>query len=173
MAICEQCGKEHDGTFGSGRFCCRSCSNKWVSLHQSAEAKARKVEKGKDNLVHSSTGKSVGFCSPDYWNESNRKKQSEIMSSLNKERVLERLERVFEGLETLQSNRLKWYLISYGFKERKCESCGGTSWLGKDIPLELHHEDGDPSNNSLDNLKILCPNCHAFTDNYRWKKKFK
>lgn len=36
---CEQCGKEHDGTFGSGRFCCRSCSNKWVALHQSEESK--------------------------------------------------------------------------------------------------------------------------------------
>lgn len=42
MPICEQCGKEHDGSFGSGRFCCRSCSNKWVALHQSDEAKAKK-----------------------------------------------------------------------------------------------------------------------------------
>ena len=47
---CEQCGKEHDGTFGSGRFCCRSCSNKYVALHQSPEAKARKVAKGAKNL---------------------------------------------------------------------------------------------------------------------------
>lgn len=50
MALCEQCGKEHDGTFGSGRFCCRSCSNKYVALHQSPEAKARKVATGKKNL---------------------------------------------------------------------------------------------------------------------------
>ena len=50
MSVCEQCGKEHDGKFGSGRFCCRSCSNKWVALHQSPEAKARKVAKGKKNL---------------------------------------------------------------------------------------------------------------------------
>lgn len=57
MAICEQCGKEHDGTFGSGRFCSRSCSNKWVALHQSPEAKARKVEKGQGNLTHTWVGR--------------------------------------------------------------------------------------------------------------------
>lgn len=50
MALCEQCGIEHDGTFGSGRFCCRSCSNRYIALHQSPEAKARKVAKGKKNL---------------------------------------------------------------------------------------------------------------------------
>lgn len=50
MSLCEQCDKEHDGTFGSGRFCCRSCSNKYVALHQSPEAKARKVAKGAKNL---------------------------------------------------------------------------------------------------------------------------
>ena len=44
-------------------------------------------------------------------------------------------------------------------------------WLGEPIPLELHHKDGDPFNNELDNLSILCPNCHAFTDNYRSKNK--
>lgn len=66
MSICEQCGKEHDGSFGSGRFCCRSCSNKWVSLHQSKEAKARKVEKGKKNLIHDG---SIGFCAKGYWTE--------------------------------------------------------------------------------------------------------
>lgn len=54
---CEQCGKEHDGTFGSGRFCCRSCSNKYVALHQSPEAKARKVAKGINNLTHTWKGR--------------------------------------------------------------------------------------------------------------------
>lgn len=51
MYKCEQCGKDHDGTYGSGRFCCRSCSNRWVALNQSSEAKARKIEKGKSNLI--------------------------------------------------------------------------------------------------------------------------
>lgn len=61
MAICEQCGKDHDGTYGSGRFCCRSCSNRWVALHQSSEAKSRKVDKGKKNLTRS--GSQTRICS--------------------------------------------------------------------------------------------------------------
>lgn len=49
----------------------------------------------------------------------------------------------------------------------KCEKCGLTEWLGKPIPLELHHIDGRELNSTLENLILLCPNCHALTDNYR------
>ena len=54
-------------------------------------------------------------------------------------------------------------------KERKhqCENCGLEIWLNQPIPLELHHKDGDPYNNIRSNLILLCPNCHAFTDNWR------
>lgn len=52
---------------------------------------------------------------------------------------------------------------------RCCEQCGETKWLDVPIPLEVHHVDGDPLNNEIDNLKLLCPNCHACTDNYRGK----
>lgn len=65
--------------------------------------------------------------------------------------------------------RLKWRLIEEGYKEFKCECCGLSTWLGKEIPLELHHKDGDNQNNELENLELLCPNCHSLTDNYRWK----
>jgi hypothetical protein len=37
--------------------------------------------------------------------------------------------------------------------------------------LELHHKDGDRTNNILSNIELLCPNCHALTDNYRGSKK--
>lgn len=49
----------------------------------------------------------------------------------------------------------------------RCEHCGNTQWFDKPIPLEIHHRDGDSLNNDLNNLQLLCPNCHAFTDNYR------
>lgn len=51
----------------------------------------------------------------------------------------------------------------------KCENCGLEEWMGKPIALEVHHEDGDSLNNDISNLKLLCPNCHALTDNYRGK----
>lgn len=47
--------------------------------------------------------------------------------------------------------------------------CGNTEWLDKHIPLELHHINGNHKDNRLSNLQLLCPNCHALTDNYRGK----
>ena len=42
-----------------------------------------------------------------------------------------------------------------------------TEWQGKPIALELHHINGQKDDLRIENLQILCPNCHAFTDNYR------
>ena len=49
---------------------------------------------------------------------------------------------------------------------RKCENCGLTEWQGKPINLEIHHIDGNHHNNELENIQLLCPNCHSYTDNY-------
>lgn len=62
---------------------------------------------------------------------------------------------------TIKSHILKQKLIRDGLKEYKCEICGNTEWQGQAIPLELHHKDGNHYNNQLENLQILCPNCHA------------
>ncbi len=70
-----------------------------------------------------------------------------------------------------QSHALKGRLISEGYKEHKCEVCGITEWNGRPTPIELDHIDGDHSNNLLYNLRIICPNCHAQTNNYRGKNK--
>lgn len=51
----------------------------------------------------------------------------------------------------------------------KCEICGIKEWNGKPIRLEIHHIDGDRTNNNMDNLQILCPNCHSQTENFRGK----
>lgn len=53
----------------------------------------------------------------------------------------------------------------------KCECCGLEEWQGKPIPIEIHHIDGDSTNHSLDNLQLLCPNCHALTDSWRRSKR--
>lgn len=69
----------------------------------------------------------------------------------------------------ITSYKLKLKLLQSGTMQHKCSRCLRTEWFSIPIPLELHHVDGDGRNNGLDNLVLLCPNCHAMTDNYRSK----
>ena len=52
-------------------------------------------------------------------------------------------------------------------REWKCECCGLVEWQGKKLPLEVHHINGDRTDQRRENLQILCPNCHAVTGNWR------
>lgn len=72
-----------------------------------------------------------------------------------------------------QSYKLAIRLEKEGLKEHKCEICQNTEWLGQSIKLELHHINGNHNDNRLENLQLLCPNCHSFTDNYRGKNQGK
>ena len=69
----------------------------------------------------------------------------------------------------IQSNKLRKYLLESGKFKHECSSCKLSEWLGKPIPIELDHINGNNEDNSLDNLRILCPNCHALTPTYRGK----
>ena len=66
---------------------------------------------------------------------------------------------------------LKLRLFQDGVLEQKCSECGvGSVWHEKPLVLQMHHLDGDRTNNLLENLQILCPNCHTQTPNYGGKK---
>ena len=66
---------------------------------------------------------------------------------------------------TVKSAKLRDKLFIDGIKQRQCENCGLSEWMGQPMPLELHHIDEDHFNNNLNNLQILCPNCHALLGN--------
>lgn len=72
-----------------------------------------------------------------------------------------------------QTSKLAKRLVEEGFKEYKCERCGINQWLNNKISLQLHHKDGDRKNNYLNNLQLLCPNCHSQTDNFAGKQNSK
>lgn len=71
--------------------------------------------------------------------------------------------------QVLSGRSVKKYMINkIGYY---CHICKLTSWLNNPISLELHHIDGDSTNNSISNLQLLCPNCHSQTNTYKAKNK--
>lgn len=61
---------------------------------------------------------------------------------------------------------VKARLINEGLKENRCEVCGIAEWQGRPLNMELHHVNGDGKDNRLENLQLLCGNCHSQTDNW-------
>jgi 5-methylcytosine-specific restriction endonuclease McrA len=66
-----------------------------------------------------------------------------------------------------QSFKLRNRLIKENIFTWQCSSCKNTEWMNQKIPLELEHINGVNSDNRLENLTLLCPNCHALTSTYR------
>lgn len=66
----------------------------------------------------------------------------------------------------LDNTRLKQQLIAQGIKAWACETCGIEDWMDKPIVLHLDHINGDRRDNRLENLRLVCPNCHSQTETY-------
>jgi Zn finger protein HypA/HybF involved in hydrogenase expression len=61
---------------------------------------------------------------------------------------------------------VKRRMIDAGLKDDRCEECGIADWRGWPLSLALHHVNGDGRDNRLENLRLLCPNCHSQTENF-------
>jgi transposase len=63
-------------------------------------------------------------------------------------------------------HNVKLRLLGEGVKQNRCEACGLTEWRGEPLSMALHHLNGDGFDNRLENLQMLCPNCHSQTENF-------
>jgi HNH endonuclease len=80
---------------------------------------------------------------------------------------------LIEDSSYANTSALRRRLLKEGLLQDKCKRCGITEWQGEKLSLHLDHIDGDNTNNSIENLRVLCPNCHSLTPTYCGRNKGK
>lgn len=76
-------------------------------------------------------------------------------------------EKLISNPNRLYASGVLYRALLYSNRPEKCAICGIADWQNQKLTLEIDHIDGNRSNNHLENLRFLCPNCHSQTDNWR------
>lgn len=76
------------------------------------------------------------------------------------------LDQFFTIHSSATTSKVRNRLLKNNLKENKCEECGISTWKDKPIVIQLHHINGNNTDNRIENLQMLCPNCHSQTDSY-------
>jgi 5-methylcytosine-specific restriction endonuclease McrA len=140
-----KCENDANPNLGTGRYCSRSCSN---SRNHSEET----INKIREGVLRTDAKRGP-------LNEESLAKWKSSISNhykkLNESKPFDEL-----GLRPKRA---------FIFNEQggQCLQCGLAEWQGEPIALELDHINGDRLNNTRDNLRLLCPNCHSLTETWR------
>lgn len=145
---CLSCGDIYVSPKNENRkFCSQSCSATYNNKNRKRKNKDKCLQCDEELSYRQNL-----YCSIKCFQEHRQNKVTESIDN---------------GNTTLDSRHYKKYLIhKHGEKCMECGWCEINPHTGN-VPIELEHIDGDSSNNSLDNLKLLCPNCHSLTSTYK------
>jgi len=146
-SICKFCGSLLSYEKRKNKFCSHSCSASFNN-----QGVPRNVSNGLWKI------KQCIFCGKE---TSNIKYCNNKCYSLHMK--AERRKKIQES-DSIFDKKDKWYLIE--IRGHQCETCNNQKWNKQNIPLDIHHKDGDTDNNTLNNLQLICPNCHRLTPNH-------
>lgn len=155
MKTCPKCGTEHNK---SGNFCSRSCANSRSFTNESKE------KKRKANL--------------DFYSSLSKEERKKIAAEKQSKYDFDTAQKKVQQANRIRSWSRPYEEMSHDSLRKRllhernytCEECGiGNEYNGKPLSLELDHVDGNNSNNKIENLRILCPNCHSQTPTHRSK----
>jgi len=152
--ICENCGKEHDGSYKSKRFCSRYCLKVYPTKSKRDEINKKVSNKLKGKFL---------FNKNDF--------------SLIHQKSVETKKINFQK----KTKETEWNNLSQSSKRRIlleeqqncCKICKINLWNNKPIKLHLDHIDGNRYNEIKANLRLVCPNCHSQTETYCGKNQNK
>ncbi|MBA3867936.1 MAG: HNH endonuclease [Anaerolineae bacterium] len=143
--FCLFCGQKISFERRRAKFCNSSCSASFNNT-------------GRNRHLNRIKLRPVEFCS--CGNTKNR--QNKYCTKCAQKHVYQRI----STTEQAKTDRSRKRIVIEE-KGYQCSVCGITSWMAEPIKLELDHIDGNADNNQINNLRLLCPNCHSQTDTYK------
>jgi 5-methylcytosine-specific restriction endonuclease McrA len=103
-------------------------------------------------------------CSNQTWQKAMRRGQ-----------IITRPRKSWTAAEALAQSKsritIKRHLLRAGILENRCDWCGLTTWRGQPISIQIDHVNGIRDDHRLENLRMLCPNCHSQTDTFAAKNR--
>lgn len=185
---CLQCGKELTKQTQKS-FCCRSCAITYNNHHSIKKEETRKkiseslkffnkkirglkekTNESREQIYKKIKKESIKYNCLQCGKEINKGKfcSNKCSTEYRKNIILQKWlknEYIINGNCPL-TKTIKEFLLKRN--NYKCEECGFEGYNRKtgNTILQFHHKDGDSSNNSPENIQVLCPNCHAMTENY-------
>lgn len=180
--ICEECGKEFTSK-RKKRFCSRSCSAKSTNRKRrhSTESKLKtsatiRKRLHSDPISEVYTDQFCKNCGKEITTVTVKKEFCCMRCKFEYERA-EKINNWLKEPEKYNTHYILDFIRDYLIEksDNKCSKCGWSevNQFTCKIPLQIHHIDGDCTNNRIENLEVLCPNCHSLTDNFCSRNKGK